>query len=128
VYSQEKLLRYALPFDGVPPDDRGRFCGDIRDGDVFTFTSISSSSSDSLVGMLSFRMFMSAADRWRQYGDWGYGGTTTSSNFEDDEAHSSCDCEEGQSFSMRMCIDLFHQVYSGVEPSALPMILEIRRK
>jgi hypothetical protein len=69
VYSQEKLLRYALAFDGVPPDVRGRFCeGDILDGDVFTFTSISSSSNDSIVGKLSFRTFMLAADQWRQFG------------------------------------------------------------
>jgi hypothetical protein len=74
VYSQEKLLRYALAFDEVPADVRGRFCeGDVRDGDVFTFTLISSSSNNSVVGMLSFRMFMLDADRWQQFGDWIYG-------------------------------------------------------
>jgi hypothetical protein len=101
VYSQEKLLRYALPFDGVPPDVRGRFCEGVTcEGDVFTFRPISSSSNDATVGMLSFRMFMLAIDGWRQFGDWVY-GTITSSNFEDDEDDfaDSSDCEEGQSFS-----------------------------
>jgi hypothetical protein len=80
VYSQEKLLRYALAFDGVPT---GAIRGRIREGEVFTFVSISSSSGDSIVCMLSFRMSMLAADRCRQFGDWVY-GTTTFSNFEDD--------------------------------------------
>jgi hypothetical protein len=104
VYSQEKLFRYALAFDGVPPVVRGRFCeGDDREGDVFTFRSISSSSNDSIVGMLSFPMFILAADRWRQFRYWVY-GTTTSLNFEDVDGAlccDSCDCEgQGKVFRL----------------------------
>jgi hypothetical protein len=63
VYSQEKLLRYALPFDEIPSDVRGRFCeGDTREGAVFIFTSISSSSHDAIDGMQSLRESMLAKE------------------------------------------------------------------
>jgi hypothetical protein len=55
VYSQEKLLLYALAFDGVTS---GVIRGRIRETGVFIFVSVSSSSDDAIVGMLSFRMFM----------------------------------------------------------------------
>lgn len=72
VYSQEKLLRYAFAFDGVISGAifRGRFCeGDVLEGDDLTFSSISSSSNDASVGMLSFLMLMLTADRCRKFGD-----------------------------------------------------------
>jgi hypothetical protein len=61
VYSQEKLLLYALVFDGVTS---GVIRGRIREAGVFIVVSVSSSSNDAIVGMLSFRMFMLMPTVW----------------------------------------------------------------